>query len=270
LIGKKTFALASRSDTICNILFATRFFHQTKLTSFQRQLNLYGFIRLTAGRDRGGYYHELFLQGRPDLAKQIVRTRIKGNGMKAASSPSTEPNFYVMDFCDGTTTYVPNTVKVCTVNSEGVDESEVKYGMQDISEPIKAETFVRFPDWVTEISTGLPEPLPKLISPPSSPHQASKPYNTVSSNSFGMSSVDSVSNFLSHPFRSTRTSEEFPTLTSFDDNFASIEESWVVADEPHTGDEVFFEGNKFRYLDHIDFEEVFGNFMRDENSVACV
>jgi hypothetical protein len=216
------------------------------------------------------YYHELFLQGRPDLAKQIVRTRIKGNGMKAASSPSTEPNFYVMDFCDGTTTSVPNTVKVCTVNSEGVDESEVKYGMQDISEPIKAETFVRFPDWVTEISTGLPEPLPKLISPPSSPHQASKPYNTVSSNSFGMSSVDSVSNFLSHPFRSTRTSEEFPTLTSFDDNFASIEESWVVADEPHTGDEVFFEGNKFRYLDHIDFEEVFGNFMRDENSVACV
>jgi hypothetical protein len=253
-----------------NTLFATRFFHQTKLTSFQRQLNLYGFIRLTAGRDRGGYYHEMFLQGRSDLANQIVRTRIKGNGMKAASSPSTEPNLYGMDFCDGTTAYVSGTMKDSTVTLDGADASEVKYGMQDISEPIKTETSVRFPDWATEICTGLIEPLPKLISPPSSPHQASKAFDAVSSDLFEMSSVDSVSNLLSYPFGSTRTSEEFPSLTSFDANLASIEESWVVADEPHSGDEVFFEGEKFRYLDHVDFEEVLGDFIRDAKSVAFV
>jgi hypothetical protein len=67
-----------------------KYFRQTKLTSFQRQLNLYGFCRLTGGRDRGGYYHELFLRNRPFLCKRMMRTRIKGTGIKAASSPQTE------------------------------------------------------------------------------------------------------------------------------------------------------------------------------------
>jgi len=79
------------------------YFRQTKLTSFQRQLNLYGFCRLTSGRDRGGYYHELFLQGRPLLSKRMMRTRIKGTGIKAASSPQTEPDFYSMPPVHGTT-----------------------------------------------------------------------------------------------------------------------------------------------------------------------
>jgi len=76
-----------------------KYFRQSKLTSFQRQLNLYGFSRLTTGPDRGGYYHELFVRGRMDLCKRMIRTRVKGNGCKAASSPATEPNFYKMEPC---------------------------------------------------------------------------------------------------------------------------------------------------------------------------
>jgi HSF-type DNA-binding len=78
-----------------------RYFRQTKFTSFQRQLNLYGFKRLTVGRDHGGYYHPFFLRGRPDLCKRISRTRIKGNWIKPAPSSETEPNFYEMQFCVG-------------------------------------------------------------------------------------------------------------------------------------------------------------------------
>lgn len=69
-------------------------FRQTKFASFQRQLNLYGFQRLTQGRDKNAYYHEYFLRSRPLLAQKIVRTKVKGRGARKASSPETEPKLY--------------------------------------------------------------------------------------------------------------------------------------------------------------------------------
>ena len=50
-----------------------KYFKQSRLSSFQRQLNLYGFKRITAGRDAGGYYHELFLKGRPNMCLHMRR-----------------------------------------------------------------------------------------------------------------------------------------------------------------------------------------------------
>jgi hypothetical protein len=78
-----------------------KFFKQTKLTSFRRQLNLYDFQRITHGRDAGSYYHELFLRGRPLLAKRMVRRKVKGTKIRASSSPDEEPNFYSMTSMGG-------------------------------------------------------------------------------------------------------------------------------------------------------------------------
>jgi hypothetical protein len=77
-------------------------FRQSKLTSFQRQLNLYGFMRLSAGPDRGAYYHEFLLRGRPEMSKFMLRVRVKTNGIRHSTpSPnSNEPNFYQMPPCD--------------------------------------------------------------------------------------------------------------------------------------------------------------------------
>eukprot|EP00588_Corethron_pennatum_P019040 CAMPEP_0194306848 /NCGR_PEP_ID=MMETSP0171-20130528/3833_1 /TAXON_ID=218684 /ORGANISM="Corethron pennatum, Strain L29A3" /LENGTH=700 /DNA_ID=CAMNT_0039058703 /DNA_START=30 /DNA_END=2129 /DNA_ORIENTATION=- len=77
-----------------------RYFKHTKLTSFQRQLNLYGFKRITYGPDSGAYYHELFLRGRPRLGAWMKRQKNKGLGHKPLPDPENEPDFYAMDDID--------------------------------------------------------------------------------------------------------------------------------------------------------------------------
>lgn len=76
-----------------------KYFKQSRLSSFQRQLNLYGFTRITSGPDAGGYYHELFLSGRPNLAVHMRRVGLpKGEDRRKmrAKNMRSEPNFYAM------------------------------------------------------------------------------------------------------------------------------------------------------------------------------
>mmetsp|Transcript_33287 Transcript_33287/g.76823 ORF Transcript_33287/g.76823 Transcript_33287/m.76823 type:complete len:580 (-) Transcript_33287:187-1926(-) len=56
-----------------------RFFRQSKLTSFQRQLNHYGFKRNTGGPESGAYFHSKFCRGRPDLCAHIKRSKTKSS-----------------------------------------------------------------------------------------------------------------------------------------------------------------------------------------------
>jgi phage baseplate assembly protein W len=59
------------------------YFKQTKFKSFQRQLNLWGFTRITDGADAGAYYHKYFIRSEPALCKLMTRQKIKGAGASA-------------------------------------------------------------------------------------------------------------------------------------------------------------------------------------------
>mmetsp|Transcript_28962 Transcript_28962/g.79446 ORF Transcript_28962/g.79446 Transcript_28962/m.79446 type:complete len:431 (+) Transcript_28962:137-1429(+) len=75
-----------------------RYFKLSKIASFQRQLNLYGFQRITTGMDKGGYYHEYFLRGKSFLAYKIQRIKVKGTGVRGKSNPDQEPDFWSMEW----------------------------------------------------------------------------------------------------------------------------------------------------------------------------
>lgn len=55
------------------------FFHQSKYKSFQRQLNLWSFERLSAGPDKGGYSHpNFFIRDKRCKIYNMQRQKIKG------------------------------------------------------------------------------------------------------------------------------------------------------------------------------------------------
>jgi hypothetical protein len=65
------------------------YFRHSKLTSFQRQLNLYGFRRVKKGEDKGSYYHEKFQRGKPNTALEI--RRLPGKVMPTSPAPRPAP-----------------------------------------------------------------------------------------------------------------------------------------------------------------------------------
>lgn len=159
------------------------------------------------------YYHELFLRGRPDLCKVMTRTRVKGNGMKAASSPSTEPNFYAMEPCyESDEPYVPPMEPIC----EEEDSEPAIHSIPMVSS-------------MDSTASGALVP-PAVVSQPSTPQQLAKavaddwPMNVY---------IPLPSSTLDGP-------------SFIDDDF--------FPSPPRNGDEVFFEGHKFRYLDYADVD----------------
>lgn len=69
------------------------YFEHQKFSSFIRQANGWGFRRITQGRDRNSYYHELFLRGLPHLCKKMKRP---GVNKKVTVDAEHEPEFYAI------------------------------------------------------------------------------------------------------------------------------------------------------------------------------
>lgn len=76
----KAFRVHDTKAFVSDIL--PRYFAQSKITSFQRQLNLYCFSRIKYGKEKGSYFHPYFLRDEPQLSERIIRMPLKGSKSK--------------------------------------------------------------------------------------------------------------------------------------------------------------------------------------------
>jgi hypothetical protein len=87
-------------------------FKQTKYKSFQRQLNLWGFQRITKGTEteKGAYFHPDFLKNQEDLCQKLNRQSAKKQSSEAVKSTKSAPKTcaaHVSD--DESTSSLPKT-----------------------------------------------------------------------------------------------------------------------------------------------------------------
>ncbi|GAX20283.1 hypothetical protein FisN_6Hh234 [Fistulifera solaris] len=75
IAGGRAFAIHNSDSFFKDIV--PLYFRQSRLSSFKRQLNLYGFELINAGPARGGYFHELFVKDRPELCRRMRRVAVK-------------------------------------------------------------------------------------------------------------------------------------------------------------------------------------------------
>ena len=68
-----------------------RFFKQDKFSSFQRQLNLYGFRKITKGSEAGSYQHPHFRRGERTTLLTIRRSTKASPARLVPSSPASHP-----------------------------------------------------------------------------------------------------------------------------------------------------------------------------------
>eukprot|EP00934_Nitzschia_sp_Nitz4_P006946 Nitzschia sp. Nitz4//scaffold85_size83877//13680//15091//NITZ4_005218-RA/size83877-augustus-gene-0.158-mRNA-1//-1//CDS//3329559104//6936//frame0 len=71
------------------------FFEYSNYHSFNRLVNAWSFRRISTGPDRGSYYHELFLRGKPHLQKFM--RRLPKTHKKLPMKKEDEPDFYALD-----------------------------------------------------------------------------------------------------------------------------------------------------------------------------
>lgn len=72
------------------------FFRHGRYASFARQINGWGFRRMSSGPDFNSYYHEYFLRDAPDLCLRMRRPSAAELADRKRSEPDSPPNFYLM------------------------------------------------------------------------------------------------------------------------------------------------------------------------------
>jgi hypothetical protein len=100
------------------------YFRQSRLSSFKRQLNLYGFELINTGPARGGYYHELFVKERPELCRRMRRVAVKVTPAPVARNNNDNKNRSISISSDNSNI---NSINSNNNEGDGGDDISTKY-----------------------------------------------------------------------------------------------------------------------------------------------
>jgi hypothetical protein len=210
------------------------FFNQTKYASFQRQLNLYGFSRLTHGPDKGAYYHGCFVRGERNLCRGMIRQKIKGTKVRRSLAPDEEPNFY--------STHYNNNAAIPTISSQESTSS--------LNADLQASQVT--PDQSPRILTIKPHDLAStesLVSlMPTIPAPMTPTKLSIESTTFNARATQQPS---------ATTAPSIPRTVSPHQSLSTVTRVHALPSSQHSiavkgGDLLFFEGQPFRYLEHLE------------------
>lgn len=140
----RAFKVTNRVEFEKEVLPKFGFDYNCRYASFQRQLNIYSFMRLSHGPDAGAYYHSLFLRSRPDLCSLMTRKKSETNGVRKMIDASTEPDlsqFKSMPECPITSSNdslitsiaMNHAVVSATVSASRVNASESSFSFETTS-----------------------------------------------------------------------------------------------------------------------------------------
>jgi hypothetical protein len=208
------------------------YFNQTKYASFQRQLNLYGFSRLSHGPDKGAYFHMAFVRGSRNLCRSMIRQKIKGTKVRRSLSPEEEPNFYAPEWNHAkivapTTLPGPPKKKQTTSSQQPISPSSTPSVTPPT--PVKPVLFKTDPVLSSLISLVRPITMvrPTILPAPSS-------------------------SAMIKPLRRETRSVSICSQASALNEASSLSESSPSSKCVRGGDLLFFEGQPFRYLEHLE------------------
>ncbi|KAG7364845.1 HSF-type DNA-binding protein [Nitzschia inconspicua] len=226
-----------------------RFFNQSKYASFQRQLNLYGFSRLSHGRDKGAYFHACFVRGERDLCRKMIRQKIKGTKVRKSLSPEEEPNFYTMS---GNLPTIPSEESMAEQQQEQTKKNRQSAAANNVSPPrsdphevtpVSVKPVKRSPARRSSSTASVTYPI--VVQQQRQPPSATAPYAML---------PNPIQPLRSPPTRTVSPHQSSKTLNenTFQPLGQQLYQLPYVPEVARGGDLLFFEGQPFRYLEHIE------------------
>jgi len=251
------------------------YFNQSKFSSFQRQLNLYGFNRITQGLDKRGYYHELFLRGKRPLTRKISRTKVKGTFVRGRSSPESEPNFYAMPFigCDGNIISSPLQTEQSGEANEAVKESsDLPCEIVPSFDESSVTTAIAMDDSATtrdeSCTCAVDDCTATTAEETVSSCSSSDDESRTSLCDSHLESFETQPSYITSA-GSTNDSQTSPVMCSLDTTLEKLPAAPCNPCADDSDDVLTFEGKTFHYLDthenNVKVEPLVSNYMEVEN-----